>query len=90
MASWPNPDSSSTNPDAGGVVLPPAKAMCAQCNRRRLVEDMTIETNERSGAYGFLVCNEPWQQGGCFEGPYPDKEKPAKSDDIGPIPNIFY
>lgn len=90
MRSWPDTTYASNNADAGGVEKPPAKAMCASCNRRRLVSEMVIETNERSGAHGYLVCYEPWQQGGCFEGPYPDLEKPAKSDDIGPIPNIFY
>ena len=76
--------------EASRVTLPLAKAMCAHCDRRRLVSEMVIETNTRSGACGFLVCNEPHQQGGCFEGPYPDLEKPAKADNMGPIENIFY
>lgn len=90
MSGWPNMGSSHTEAETGGVPRPPVKAMCASCNRRRLVSDMVIETNERSGAHGFLVCNEPWQQGGCFEGVYPDLQKREKADDIGPIPNIFY
>lgn len=51
---------------------------------------MLVETNPESDAWNFLVCNEPWEQGGCFEGPQPDLTKPAKADDVSPIPNIFY
>lgn len=87
---WDNIGHSSNSTERGVVNLPPAKAMCAKCNRRRLVSDMQVETNERSGAFSFLVCSEPWQHGGCYEGPYPDDSKPAQSEDIGPIPNIFY
>lgn len=85
MSGWTKHDSSHTNPDAGGVTLPPQKAMCHCCVRRRLVSDMTIEINERSDSYGYLVCAED-----CYEGPYPDLLKPAKNDDIGPIHNIYY
>ena len=90
MAGWDIYDHRSSDATAGGVNLPPAKAHCAHCNRKRLVSDMVVETNTQSAAYGFLVCNEDHMQGGCFEGPQPDRQKPGKSDDTGPIPNLYY
>lgn len=93
MSGWDNIGSRSNSTESGEVVLPPAKAMCAKCCRRRLVEEMRVETNHRSGAFNYLVCGDDWRQGGCFEGPYPEPEdtlKPERDEGIGPIPNIFY
>ena len=90
MSGWDNIGTAHRVAEVGGVERPPLKAMCADCNRRRWVTDMIVETNPNSSAYGYLVCAQPWNQGGCFEGPQPDRTKPAKSDDMSPIKNIFY
>lgn len=90
MAGWDIYDHQSNDATAGGVVPPPAKAHCASCNRRRLVSDMRVEENHRSGAFNYLVCGENANYGGCFEGPYPELQKPEKTDDTSPIPNIYY
>ena len=87
--SWDDADHSSSDNTAGGCERPPTEVICPHCAARRDIKNMTIEANERSPLYGYYVCNEPWQQGGCYEGPYPDLEKPAKSDRIGPLPNIY-
>lgn len=84
MGAWPNQGSASSDATNGGRQRPPYRAHCAECYRRRSTEDMVIEANERSGAFGFLVCRE------CYEGPYPDLIKPAKADDTGPLENVFY
>lgn len=95
MASgWDNIGSKSSSTDSGEVERPPAKAMCAKCNRRRLMEEMQPETNHRSGAYGLYVCADDWRVGGCFEGPYPEEEhtlKPVVDEGISPVyPGLFY
>lgn len=84
MGVWPKKDHASSDNTNGGRQRPSYSAFCAECYKRRRVADMVIEANERSGACGYLVCAE------CYEGPYPDNRKPDKTDDIGPIDNIFY
>jgi len=94
MSGWDNIGTRLPYADSGAVETPPAKAMCARCNRRRLMDEMRREDNHRSGAFNLYVCAEDWRQGGCYEGPYPEEEytlKPVGDEGIAPVyPELFY
>lgn len=83
MGSWPNQGKKSSDNSCGGRQRPPYDAFCASCGKRNSTANMTVETGN-NGACGYLVCTD------CFDGPPPDNRKPDKTDNTGPIDNIFY
>ena len=90
MGGWPVNMQQSNDRTTGGRSMPPYNGHCAKCLRRRPVGEMTIEANERSGAFGFYVCGESSMDGGCYDGPYPNDTPDTRPDDLSPVPNLLH
>ena len=72
--------------------MPPYNGFCAKCLRRRAINEMSIEANERSGAYGYYVCSGTYSEGGCYDGPYPtgaDHPTP-ENDGTAPVEHLLH
>ena len=83
---WNLTSNQSSDRTTGGRSLPPETGLCAKCLHIREIGQMVLETNIRSAAYNYYVCQEP-----CYDGPYPEPDTPQSGDDdMTPNPHLLH